>query len=231
MKNENQKIAFRMLVLISAPRLTKKALKLFDQGRIPFQYQCRALGTASSEIMDMLGLGSVDKDLLLSVMPKPFADIMLKKLKKQLRLGMTDSGVAFSIPLTAGSGVLLRMSEYLAANQEIQEAERNENMMKDSGYAMIMAIVDQGYSEEVMEAARPLGASGGTVFHSRRIGSEEATRFWGIRVQQEREIVMILVRKEDKKAIMKAIGEKCGLKSEAHGFVMSVPVDGIEGID
>ena len=87
MKNENQKIAFRMLILISAPRLTKKALKLFDQGRIPFQYQCRALGTASSEIMDMLGLGSVDKDLLLSVMPKPFADIMLKKIKETAAAG------------------------------------------------------------------------------------------------------------------------------------------------
>ena len=91
--------------------------------------------------------------------------------------------------------------------------------------------MNQGYSAEVMDAARPAGASGGTVFHSRRVGSEESLKFWKIHVQQEREVVIILAQKEDKLAIMQAIGQKCGMQSPAQGVVMSLPVDEIAGLD
>ena len=47
-------------------------------------------------------------------------------------------------------------------------------------------VVNQGYSEEVMNAARAAGAGGGTVLHSRRIGDEEALSFWGISVQDQK---------------------------------------------
>ena len=82
-----------------------------------------------------------------------------------------------------------------------------------------------------MNAARPKGASGGTVFHSRRIGNQEAMKFWKISVQEEREVVLILAQKEDKLAIMQEIGRQCGMNSKAQGIVMSLPVDGIAGLD
>ncbi len=55
--------------------------------------------------------------------------------------------------------------------------------------------------------------------------------FWGIRVQQEREAVLILAKKEDKLPIMQAICQQYGMQSEAHGTVLSLPVDGIIGLD
>ena len=94
-----------------------------------------------------------------------------------------------------------------------------------------MAFVNQGYSEEVMAAAKPAGAGGGTVFHSRRVGSDETQQLWGITIQEEREVVLILASQENKLAIMQAITEKCGIKSEANGFVISMPVDGVVGIN
>ncbi|MCI8697309.1 MAG: P-II family nitrogen regulator [Lachnospiraceae bacterium] len=103
--------------------------------------------------------------------------------------------------------------------------------MTENAYSLIMAIVNQGFSEEVMNAARPKGASGGTVFHSRRIGNQEAMKFWKISVQEEREVVLILAQKEDKLAIMQEIGRQCGMNSKAQGIVMSLPVDGIAGLD
>ena len=103
--------------------------------------------------------------------------------------------------------------------------------MSENKYYMIMAIVNQGFSGAVMEAARPVGASGGTVFHSRRIGTEEAMKFWKISVQEERECVLILAKKEDKLSIMQAIGRKCGVQSEAQGIVLSLPVDESIGLD
>ena len=103
--------------------------------------------------------------------------------------------------------------------------------MEVNASEMVVAVVNQGYSEDVMAAARPAGAGGGTVVHSRRVGSDETLTFWGISVQPEKEIVMILCRHEEKMNIMKAIADACGMKSEAQGLVLSVPVETVVGID
>ncbi len=231
MTNSCKKTAFRMLFLIAVPKLANKAVDLYKKGNIPVQYIFHAQGTASSEIMDTLGLSGEDKNILFSTLPKPFADHMLIKLQKKLHLGMPNSGIAFTIPLLSCSGRMVQLMENLPAEEKQTALGRYESEMIENEYAMIMAIVNQGFSEEVMDAARPMGASGGTVFHSRRIGNEEAMKFWGIRIQEEREVVLILVKKENKLPIMQAICQQCGMQSEAHGIVFSLPVDGIIGLN
>ncbi len=229
MKANNQKQVFQMLFLIGTPKLVHKAVGLFREGMVPVQYIMHAQGTASSEIMDMLGLGGVEKDLMLSMLPKVLADKMLKTLRKTLHLGMPNTGIAFTVNMSSCSGHMIRLMESAAPQEEEQPGR--EGLEMDNEYSAIMAIVNQGFSEEVMNAARPMGATGGTVFHSRRIGSEEAMKFWNISIQQEREVVLILAKKEDKKAIMQAINKECGMQGKAQGIVLSLPVDGIVGVN
>ena len=228
---DNKRFAFRMLFLIATPKLVNKATGLFKEGNVPMQYIFHAQGTATSDVMDMLGLDGVDKNILMSMMPKVFADEMMRKLRKKLHLGMPNTGIAFTVYMSGGSGHLVQMTENLEPEQTGKTSERKEADMADHEYSMIMVIVNQGFSEDVMNAARPKGASGGTVFHSRRIGSQEAMKFWKISVQEEREVVIILATKEDKLAIMQEIGRKCGMQSKAQVVVMSLPVDGIVGLD
>ena len=231
MTANRKKASYRILFLIATPKLVKKAVDLFNQEDVPMQYLFHAQGTASSEVMDMLGLDGVDKNILMSMMPKAFAGEMLSKLQKKLHLGMPNTGIAFTIVLSGGSGHIVQLIDSLQPEVNRTLLERNETGMAGSEYYMIMAIVNQGFSEEVMNAARPVGASGGTVFHSRRIGSAEAMKFWKISVQEEREVVIILAAKDDKQAIMEAIGQQCGMQSKAQGMVMSLPVDGVVGLD
>lgn len=231
MAANNKKLVFRMLFLIAAPKLVNKAVDLLKEENVPMQYVFHAQGTASSEVMDMLGLDGIDKNILMCMLPKVFADEMLQRLKKSLHLGMPNTGIAYTVTMSGGSGGLLQLMETLQPSEEQKRVRRDGNDMADIAYYMIMAIVNQGFSGEVMEAARPVGASGGTVFHSRHVGTEESMKFWKISVQEEREVVIILARKEDKLSIMKAIAEKCGLQSDANGIVMSLPVDGIVGLD
>lgn len=226
-----KKAAFRMLFLIATPKLVNKAVGLFKEGNVPAQYIFHAQGTASSEVMDMLGLDGVDKNIMMSMMPKMFADEMLKKLRKKLHLGMPNTGIAFTVAMSSGSGHIMQLMEKMEPEEKERLMERNETDMTDNEYSMIMVIVNQGFSEDVMNAARPKGASGGTVFHSRRVGNEEAMKFWKISVQEEREVVIILAGKEDKLAIMQEIGKKCGMQSKAQGIVMSLPVDNVVGLD
>ena len=77
--NQNEKIpSFRLFMLITTPKLAERAAEVFRKGAIPIQYRLNAEGTASSEIMDVLGLGSIDKRVLVSIMPKRFSDMMLE---------------------------------------------------------------------------------------------------------------------------------------------------------
>ena len=97
-------------------------------------------------------------------------------------------------------------------------------------YSLIVASVEQGSTDQVMEAARAAGATGGTILHARRAGVHEAERFYGITLQKEREILAILTPRAGKTAIMQAIAQSVPLEGEQGGVVFSLPVDGIEGL-
>ena len=81
-----------------------------------------------------------------------------------------------------------------------------------------------------MNAAREAGAGGGTVLHSRSGGKENMMSVWGLGVQEERELVLIVADNENKAQIMQEISSKCGVNSEAKGLVISLPIDGVVGL-
>ena len=109
MADNHKKAAFRMLLLIATPKLVNKAVGMFKEGNVPTQYVFHAQGTATSEVMDMLGLDGVDKNILMGMMPKAFADEMLKRLRKKLHLGMPNTGIAFTVFMSGGSGHLVQL--------------------------------------------------------------------------------------------------------------------------
>lgn len=230
MENKARIPLFRLLVLITTPKLADKAAVIFRKGALPIQHRLNAKGTASSEIMDMLGLGSIDKCVLISVMPKELSDVMLGRLRSELRLGSVNSGIAFTIPLTGSNNLVMRMLMQIAQENEANSTGKDGNAMTEAKYGLIAAIVNIGFSGDVMNAARAAGASGGTVMHSRWLGDEEVTSFWGLGIQEEKEIVLILSEAEKKVEIMRGISEKCGMRSEAKGVVMSLPIDSVMGL-
>ncbi|MFQ9448354.1 MAG: hypothetical protein ACLR4A_14330 [Christensenellales bacterium] len=158
------------------------------------QLQAYAHGTASREMMDMLGLDSGEKSLLLTMMPKTDADDLLIRLRRELRLGLSGSGIAFTVPISGANKRVLQMVQQVC--QEKPKPEMRRALMQENDYQIIVALVNQGYSEEVMAAARPAGAAGGTVLHSRRVGAEEALSQWEFSLQEEKEAVMILAKAE-----------------------------------
>ena len=55
---------------------------------------------------------------------------------------------------------------------------------------LILTIVERGYADDVMDAAKAAGARGGTILHARGTGSKEAEKFFGIIVQPEKELIL-----------------------------------------
>ena len=97
-------------------------------------------------------------------------------------------------------------------------------------YEAIFCIVNDGYSEAVMDAAKKYGARGGTVINARGTAGKEAEAFFGITIQPEKEIVMILVPAEYKENILKALYDEVGLNTSGQGIAFSMPVDSAVGI-
>ena len=94
----------------------------------------------------------------------------------------------------------------------------------------IVCIVNAGFSEAVMDAAKEFGARGGTVVHARGTANQEAEKFFGITIQPEKEIVMILVAHEIRDAVLKALYTAVGVNTEAQGIAFSLPVESTVGI-
>ena len=100
----------------------------------------------------------------------------------------------------------------------------------DGKYEAIFCIVNAGYSELVMDAAKEVGARGGTVIHARGTANKEAEQYFKITIQPEKDIVMILVPLSIKDAVLHAIYKSAGLKTEGQGIAFSLPVNNVVGL-
>lgn len=97
-------------------------------------------------------------------------------------------------------------------------------------YEVIMCIVNSGFADSVMDAARELGARGGTVIRARGTANAEAEKLFNIAIQPEKEIVMILVDVKIKNDILHALYKAVGLKTPGQGIAFSMPVDDVVGL-
>lgn len=97
-------------------------------------------------------------------------------------------------------------------------------------YEVIFCIVNDGYSDVVMDAAREVGARGGTVIHARGTANKEAEAYFQITVQPEKEIVMILVPTDIKDNVLHALYRSAGLKTDGQGIAFSLAVDDVVGL-
>ena len=93
-------------------------------------------------------------------------------------------------------------------------------MEQGNHHSLILATVNTGYTDEVMETARTAGARGGTVIRARWTDAEEVGKFAGITLQEEKEVLAIV-----------AINAKHGLRTAAQAMVISLPIDHTARLD
>lgn len=96
-------------------------------------------------------------------------------------------------------------------------------------YELVFAIVNKGFAEEVIDAAIAAGAQGGTVMHARG-ASRRTETVYGVRIEPEKDVVLLVVAKEKCKAIMQGIYEKAGLNTHGSGICFALPVDEVVGL-
>ncbi|MBE6954285.1 MAG: P-II family nitrogen regulator [Ruminococcaceae bacterium] len=215
-----------MLVTIASRNMTKKFSNFYEQENLPISFITVGTGTASSEILDYFGLDGSEKSVIFHII----TDSTWKDLKRQLRLKMNIDipgiGIAFTIPLSSIGG--MKALEYLTCGQEYAKGE--ETTLKETKYELLVAIANQGYTEQIMDAARKVQAAGGTVIHARGTGSQMANKFLGVTLVPEKEMVFIVVRSSQKNEIMRAIIDEAGTHTPAGAIVFSLPVTDTAGM-
>ena len=158
--------------------------------------------------------------------------VLLKEVSKKLGLNNPGAGIAFTLPLSGINQPILKVfKDSIEKNFKISSDKEVEKMSTESKHDLIVFVGNQGYSDEIMVVARDAGATGGTVINARGLVHRGPVKFFGISVQDEKEIITILASREKKAPIMQAMSQSFGITSEAGGIVFSLPVDTITGLD
>ncbi len=100
----------------------------------------------------------------------------------------------------------------------------------ESKYEMIFCIINSGFSDTLMDAAREAGARGGTVMRARGTAGKEAEELFEITVHPDKEVVMILVSKDIKDAVLSAVYGAVGMGTAGQGIAFSLPVNKTVGL-
>lgn len=209
-----------MIVSIIERGRAKAYIDRLGKRGIGFHMQCVGQGTASSEMMDILGLSSNDKDIVLSYAPRRLVSALAAELTKDLSSGQGYSGLMMLLSMSAINHVA---AELLLRQARNQETEGEESAMKSEySHSLILIMVNQGYTDAVMQTAKKAGATGGTVIRARLAAMEQAV---AIQSQEEKEIVAILAPDSVRNQIMEEVNKEYGMRTEAEGVICAVPVD------
>ena len=160
-------------------------------------------GTASNGVLQLLGLGDTSKDIVYIIIKNSIKqavyDAIIKASEKKAHFG-----VMFTLN-TPGFIRAGHLDEALALESSTTESKGEETMSTENNYQMINVIVNKGYAEDAMAAARKAGAGGGTIIGARGTAKEGDAAFFGMKIVPEKEMLMILVPDEKKSAIVEAI--------------------------
>lgn len=192
--------------------------------KLPLAITLFARGTATSEHLSLHGLVPTEYALLLTVADGDQTRRLMRAAKLRMFIDIPGNGIMLSVPLKSVGGG--KTMAYLTENKAVTGEKPDLNVTHE----LICVILNEGCSDLVMAAARPVGATGGTVLAGKGTGAHESEKFLGISLANEKDVVLIVAEKTRKAAIMKAIMEKAGPGTDAASICFSLPVTAVEGL-
>lgn len=214
-------MGINLIITITQRRNTEEFVEFFKK------YGCTAIltavanGTASKNILSVLGIESTEKAVSFTFAGDRLTSRIMKKLSSEMKIDTPYRGMAVSVPF---SSVGSHTAAYLVQETEDESASDKEVNSVESKYELIIAICAGGHTDDVMDAARSAGAAGGTVVHAKGTGAAEAKKFFGLSIADEKEMVFIVSSIAKKSAIMRSVMQNAGAGTPAGALVFSLPV-------
>ena len=188
-------------------------------------------GTARSSYMSYFGFNDIEKRVVFSLIPGMNEQAILATVGRDLKLYLLGRGIAFTTPLSAISNIV---EAAVLSSPDLSEAQDSKSPVtkkeKTVMHELVIAVINQKYTDEAIEAARSAGATGATVFHTKSLNNARAEESMGTTLPEQTDSVFFLTTQEYKLKIMEAVRDYAGLKTEGGAVVFSLPVDDLVGI-
>lgn len=214
------------MVTIIDRNQSRKFLSFYRNYGISVVLSTLGHGTAASNVLNYFSLEATQKAVLCAVVTDTVWNAVKKGLETIMQIDIPGSGVAFVVPVSSVGGK--RQLQFITSGMPFTKGE--ESVLKDTKYELLVVVANQGYTETIMEAARRGKAAGGTMIHAKGTGMEGAEKFLGVSLAAEKELIFIVVRREQKNEVMSAIMEDAGIETRAGAIVFSVPVTSTAGL-
>ena len=204
----------------------KKSQTLLDickELNMPMVLTNLARGTATSEHLSLHNLDRSEKAVVSTVTDAAGVRRLMRQAKLKLYIDIPGNGIMMAIPLksVAGGKTLSYLTDDLKAG-----GAPNMNFEHE----LITVILNEGYSDFVMDAARAAGAGGGTVLHAKGTGGTRGEKFFSVSLADEKDMIYIIAYKNEKAAIMRSINEQAGPGTKAGAICFSLPISSVAGL-
>lgn len=181
-------------------------------------------GTATSEHLLLYDLKQTSKAVIGTIVTGSSMKHLMRAAKQKMYIDIPGNGIMLAIPIKSVSGG--KTLAYFTDGQALGGTVPN----MDFKYELIVVILNEGYADMVMDAARTTGAAGGTILHAKGTGSRGTEKFFGVSLAEEKDMIYILAPSGKKSEIMKAINQTCGTDTEARAISFSLPVSEVAGL-
>lgn len=178
-------------------------------------------GTAKNKFLQWLGLADTEKELIFTLASKQEMQAIIAKLQSDAELAKKTFGVGILMHVLS----FLRAGATQAASQNPEATAMKNDCPKETRHQLICVIVNTGYADDIMLAARKAGAKGGTILKARGTGTEQDSGFFGITIVPEKEMILILVKRDLSDIILSAIRNCKELAEPGVGIVFIMPVE------
>lgn len=214
----------RPMVLFSIVERDKgqKLIKELEKIGLRLNFQSVGFGTAPTEMLDIFGLGSNDKDVIISLGPESVVKDMMANFGTKFESHSKYGGLMIILEVSAASRVLTQILDF---NSE-KITEKGSGAMKNEHHNNLIIIsVNEGFSDDVMHVARKAGATGGTVMKGRLADFEQIAELAKAGIDGDREMLCILAPLKTSKLIMEEVNKEFGITSPANGIVFAIPTE------
>ncbi|MDO4800445.1 MAG: P-II family nitrogen regulator [Bacillota bacterium] len=180
-------------------------------------------GINPSNWLKFLELSEVKKELVLSITRADQSAELLSETSDQFEFHKRNKGICFSMPLRAilGSNSI---------DKSTPQSQREEPMNNHLEYKALYVIVDKGQAETVIDTATAIGAKGGTILNARGSGIHERQKFFGIEIEPEKEMVLMLIETPYVENIAKTIYDKLDMEKPGNGMMFVQDVERTYGL-
>lgn len=223
------KVKLLISIMNYADHLSQKLTDIINDYGNALSFSTLGHGTAKKQLLNYFGLGEAQKEIMFSLISDQNEVELLKKINKDLKLYLLGKGIAFTIPIASISQIIDRTITTTLQKQN-PKSKGGSKMESNNKYNLIIVLVNPTHTNDVIDASRKAGATGGTIINGRGVNNQQVEQFLGIKIQSEIELVLIIALKEMCTEIMSEIKNVAGLHTDGKGIIFSLPVDNLVGI-